>query len=260
MSGKKIFNSLWVRTFVILILLISVIALQKSHLNRILAAKEVDYFQQEKSLRVIINVKKKLPSLGFENLIADWTFLRFIQYFGDGAARQATGYSLVPDYFEAIVQQDPRFIKALLVLSTSNSVFAGEPARPVALLEQALEWISPKYFPTAYFIWIYKGIDEILFLGNTKAAQKSYETAAEWALMRGDNVGKGVAKNSRATAQFLAQNPDSKNVRITAWITILKNAADEKTQQRAIEEIEALGAKIYLTPQGQWRVKFPEED
>ena len=37
---------------------------------------------------------KNLPSFGFDNLIADWTFLKFLQYFGDDEARDVTGYDL----------------------------------------------------------------------------------------------------------------------------------------------------------------------
>lgn len=43
--------------------------------------------QEEASLALL----KQMPAFGFDNVIADWSFLRFLQYFGDGrlAAKRA---------------------------------------------------------------------------------------------------------------------------------------------------------------------------
>jgi hypothetical protein len=47
---------------------------------------------QQEALR--LKMLKTIPSFGFDNLIADWTFLKFLQYFGDDEARDVTGYNL----------------------------------------------------------------------------------------------------------------------------------------------------------------------
>ncbi len=214
-----------------------------------------EYIRQEKAEKLRLNVAKKQLYFGFENLIADWNYLRFIQYFGDGEARKYTGYSLIPDYFETIVERDPRFVKAYLSLSTANSIYAGRPDKTVTFMNEVLDSISPYTSPLGYYLWIYKGVDEILFLGDMKAAQHSYEMASKWASLQGADV---VAARNRETAQFLANNPDSKQAQIGAWATILTNARDEKTQQRAISEIKALGGEINITQQGELKIKLPE--
>jgi hypothetical protein len=53
--------------------------------------------------------------------------------------------------------------------------FAGYPAKSVEYMEKSLEKtppkiISPVYPP--YYLWIYKGVDELLFLGDVEAAKK----------------------------------------------------------------------------------------
>ncbi len=220
--------------------------LQKINLNKIQSQDKQNYFQEETSLRATLNIQKKIPSFGLSNLVANWNLLQFIQYFGDGEAREQTGYSLVPDYFEIIVNHDPRFIKAHLIISSANSIYAGQPHKTVAFLDKSLQFISPENFPYASYIWTYKGVDELLFLGNTKAAQNSYKTAAKWAEMRGDKIGKQIAARNRETANFLATNPDSTKAQISAWSMILSNASDEKTRSYALEQLKNLGAKISI--------------
>jgi hypothetical protein len=75
-----------------------------------------EYQTQEKQEKQQLNFLKKTPALGFDNIFADWTYLKFIQYFGDDKAREKTGYSLVPEYFSLVVESDPRFTDALMRL------------------------------------------------------------------------------------------------------------------------------------------------
>ena len=70
-----------------------------------------------------LNLMQKMPSFGYDNLIANWTYLSFLQYFGDEEIRAKTGYSLSPEYFEIILGRDPRFLPAYLGLLTSTSIF-----------------------------------------------------------------------------------------------------------------------------------------
>ena len=236
-----------------------VIFLQKPNLiNQDKQSQKLNYSNQEESNQTSLKLLKSIPSFGFNNLIADWTYLRFLQYFGDGEAREETGYSLSPEYFEAVVNRDPRFVQASFLMSPATSLFAGKPKENIALLNQMLKSVSPDSL-YAYYLWIYKGVDEMLFLGDTEAAKESYEMAAKWAEASSDPDVQARAANARQTAQFLAKNPDSKVARIGAWTLVLSSATDEKTQQRALNEIKALGGKIIITPEGRLSVKVPEE-
>jgi len=219
-----------------------------------------EYFKEEEFERTQLALFKQPLSLGFNNLIADWAFLKFLQYFGDGLARQKTGYSLAPEYFEVIVNQDPRFIKPYLFLSAASSIYAGRPDRTVALMEKGLKSISPNNSTDSYLIWIYKAADELLFRGDTKAAQQSYEMAAQWASIQNDPQSQQIAARARETAQFLASNPDSKRAQVNSWAMVLVNAVDDRTRDLAVYRIKALGGQVSITSQGKVIVRLPQKD
>jgi hypothetical protein len=221
------------------------------------------YLKQEEFEKIRLTLFKRIPSLGFSNLIADWSFLEFLQYFGDDSARKATGYSLAPDYFEAIVAHDPRFTQAYFYLSPATSLYAGRPDLSVELIRQGLKSVSPDTSPNSYYLWLYKGTDEMLFLGKIVAAQHSFEMAAKWASVYNNPAAKQVAISAQQTAQFLAHNPSSKRAQVSAWMMILGNAIDDHTRQLAIEHIKALGGQVKITLQmgiKEVRVQLPKED
>lgn len=203
---------------------------------------------------------QKVPAFGFDNLIADWSFLQFLQYFGDQPARELTGYGLSPSFFEVIVNRDPHFVQSYVFLSTSVPLYSGQPEQAVALMTKGLESLSPQTDPQAYYIWRYKAINELLFLGDPQAARQSYLKAAEWARASSDSDGQYVAQLSQETAQFLAKNPNSKQAQISSWLTVFNNAPDQPTRQLAIQRIQSLGGKVAITPQGEVTVQLPEED
>ena len=246
---------------VIVLCLISIVLLQRERLQiRNSQLTKAEYLRQEQTEKVSVSILSNIPSFGFKNLLGDWIYLRFLQYFGDTEAREKTGYSLSPEYFAAVVERNQRFVEAYPLLAPATSIFAGQPQKSVDLIEQGLKSISPKMSPLSYYLWIYKGVDEMLFLGDTKAAKQSYEMAAKWAETYRDPISQQRAVNARQTAQFLAKDPKSKTARIGAWTMVLSSAPDEKTQERAISQIKALGGEIIITPEGTLSVKVPRED
>ena len=254
MKNQKIFSRLGYLTPWLGLAL--AVFLQGRHLAHLQNNQKVNYAREEQSLKFALDVQRKLPSFGFSNLLADWAFLKYIQYYGDDVAREVTGYPLIPDFFETMVSTDPRFVEAYLSLSTANSIFAGRPDKTVLLMNRVLKAISPKTSPLAYFVWIYKGLDEILFLGDIKAAQKSYEMASKWASIAGAKV---AAANTQATAQFLASNPDPKTARIAAWAMILNTVPDKKTKEYVSAKIKELGGELILDSSGRLEVKMPNK-
>jgi hypothetical protein len=243
------------RFLIPLLLLTGVLSLQNSKISQIASQDKTDYLKEENSTRAILNLQKNLPAFGFHNLVADWNFLGYIQYFGDGKAREQTGYSLIPDFFEIMSERDPHFIQAYLQMSTANSIYAARPDKTVEFMNKILRSLSPETSPLSPYVWIYKGVDEILYLGNLKAAQNSYEMASKWASIQGN---KYMADQTAATAQFLASNPNPKKAQISAWATILTTTPDQKTQRYALDKMRSLGAEVFITPQGQLQIKIPE--
>ena len=204
------------------------------------------YLKQKQSAEFKLSFLKKMPSFGLENLIADWTMLQFIQYFGDGEARNATGYSLSADYLEVIAKNDPLFSRAYMIISPASSMFAGTPERTVAIMNKGLSQMSAST-PDAYYVWLYKGVDEILFLGDLQAAKHSYQMSAEWANQAGNQK---IAKAAKNTAEFLASNPDTKQAQVGVWFMVWNNAKDERIRQIAEAKIESIGGELKVYPDG----------
>ncbi len=326
-----------------LLCLLTIGLLQKPQLTQLVnRSKTLSKEEIEQSLaieKLKLNVLQTLPSFGFDNLIADWIFLQFLQYFGDTPARLQTGYDLSADYLETVIQRDPRFLDAYLFLSIASSIYSATPERSVAImsdgashlkkmaspklygclsaikLSQTLarfrignsawqpldrlpfcnldspssietvaphfnerqswlnEWAASDYYyawdypetvPKYYYLWRYQGIDQFLFLGDTKAAQKSFLTAANRASLHAalysDPLSERLSWSSQETAKFIAQNPTSKAAQIRAWMMIFGHVNDDKTRQIAIREIEALGGKFITDSQGNITFQMPPEE
>ncbi len=233
--------------------------LQKLLINKqSISVEALEKDLKKESLR--LNLLHNVPSFSYKNLIADWVYIDFLQFFGDNEARDKTGYSISPEYFEVILGRDPRFLEAYLGLSVSTSLYSGMPEKSIALMEKGLKSLSPQLPKRSYYIWRYKGTDELLFLGNAPAAEKSFLKAAEWASTYIDEESKQIVFISQKTAKYLSKNPDSKAARVATWAMVLNNNVDEKTRKRAIREIEALGGKVVTNPDGTTSIKAPEKD
>ncbi|MEG4232183.1 hypothetical protein QUA40_08730 [Microcoleus sp. Pol11C3] len=203
---------------------------------------------QQEALR--LKMLKTIPSFGFDNLIADWTFLKFLQYFGDDEAREVTGYNLSQDYFDIVTQRDPRWADIYLFLSTAISFYQGKPETAVNLIERGTSALSlsPQIHPQSWIVWRTKGLDELLLLGDIPESIRSHEMAADW--VQGSPEGPKLAPLFRATAEYLRRDPDSVPVRFTAWSTVYAQTTDKLVRQRAKQALVKLGAQVQKDKDG----------
>jgi hypothetical protein len=244
---------------IFLICVLGLAALQFRRLNEFKSAYQnpsvAGQNVQDQAIQIRLRLLDQIPTFGFDNLFADWTFLEFLQYFGDEPARRLTGYQLSPDYFDLILKKDPYFLDAYLFLTASTTLYAGQPERTVALMNEKLPLLSPKTPNRAYYIWRWKAIDELLFLGDTDAARESFLMAAQWASEYSDEEGKAVAEISRQMGEFLASNPENVEVRLAAWSSVFYNAFDDRTRQYVIEQINQLGFDAFVDPEGRLQIQ-----
>ncbi len=201
---------------------------------------------QQEALR--LRMLKNLPSFGFDNLIADWTFIKFSQYFGDDEAREVTGYNLGQDYFDVVTQRDPRWVDIYLFLSTAISFYQGKPETAVNLMERGTRALSPQIHSQSWRVWRTKGLDELLLLGDIPDSIRSHQMAAHW--VEETPEGPKLAPIFRATAQYLRRDPDSVPVRFTAWNTVYAQTTDKLVRQRAKQALVKLGAQVQKDKNG----------
>ena len=228
------------------------------HQNKSL--NKADLQRGEAKTKLQLSLVKALPTFGFKNLVADWYFLDFLQYSGDNDVRQIAGYAAAIDYFDVILDRDPRFFYAYYYLSNAGTIYAGQPERSVAIMDRGFKSLTPRIPDGSYYLWRIKAVDELLFLGKAADARKSMLTAANWARQVGDKESIGVAKISEKTADYLARNPKSKQAQFDAWNMVLGSAVDEPVIRRAIAEIRALGGKVTIDADGRVKVNAPSSD
>lgn len=202
-------------------------------------------FQSSDSTRAIelqrqLSLLKNSPSIGFGNLLADITFLRFLQYFSDASTSVDTSQHLSPHFFEVIIAFEPFYRDYYLFLSGSTTFYAAQPEKTVEIMDKGLKQIDPALVSDSFYIWRYKGVDELLFLNDTESARKSFENAALWA-QQSDRADSGIVERaSQQTADFLKQDPDSRYAQIAAWKSIAENSVNEEIRKKATQRVQDL--------------------
>ncbi|MEM8543286.1 MAG: hypothetical protein AAGF66_04740 [Cyanobacteria bacterium P01_H01_bin.119] len=244
-------------------------ALQLSRLKQlastdgVLTSPQQELARQEEGLKQNLTATSQLPDFGYSNLFANFSYLSFLQYFGNRDVREVVGYTNNPQFFENIVARDPRFTHIYFYLSFAVSIYAASPEISVALMEQGLQSMTPTNPTDSFYVWRYKATDELLFLGNGEAARQSHLMATDWARQSPLPESQEVAERSLNTAEFLAQDVNSKPAQISAWAQVLSSAIDSKTQQIAVDAIEALGGEILVSETGNATVRYqviPDEN
>jgi hypothetical protein len=203
--------------------------------------------EQDSQEALYIKSLKYLPpnGFGFNNLIADWGFLRMLQYVGDVPAREVAGYGAAPAFFELISQRDPRFVESYLFASGTLSYELGLPEESIKVLDRGLAALDPKQHKGAHTLWTLKAMDQLLLLGDAAGAAESYHMGAEWAAQSPDPEWRKDAPILQRTSDFLKTDPNSTTVRFWAWSSVFAQAkatGNVKTEGRSREELLKLGA------------------
>jgi hypothetical protein len=246
------------------VLVVGMATMQSSKLKSLRAVDKssdpVVLQEESRSRANQLDLMKKIPKFGFNNLAANVSFIDFMSYFGNTDARNINGYSLGFDYFDVVLKEDPRFFLAYYYLSGTGSSYLANPAKIVEMMNEGFKSIKPESPKYSYYLWRLKATDELLFLGEPKMAKASMEKAADWAQQAGDEEGQRVASISNKAAAFLAKNPNSKQARFVSWAGILDTAIDDSARKLAIAKILELGGKVERDAQGKIRIIPPATD
>ena len=245
-------------TFLPFICLTGIVVLQGQEYKRsVQKLDRANYLLQEQKEAKSIAFANRSPNLGFSNLKADLSYLNFVQYFGDKEARETIGYKLVPDYFEAIAQIDPRFTGAHLRLSIANSMYAGDAETTIALMQQVLDSIEP-ISEEAVAVWTSKGLDELLFMGDKEAAIESYKMAEQWAaLVKGDRSEKLEIKDLEEALKS-TNELELKEAQLRAWSSVLIHIRDHQRKKEIIDRIDRIKDEILVLQQSEISNEYPK--
>ena len=226
------------------IVLAGIVVLQAQEYKKsVRKLNRADFLAQEQEQARLVNWQQHSPSLGFDNLKANWSYLDFVQYFGDESARETIGYQLVPEYFETLTAIDPRFTQAYLNLSVANSMYAGNPETTIALMEEVLDSVDPESENAAY-LWTSKGLDELLFMGDKQAAIASYKMAAKWSKNQSASRRNGLTIKDLETGLKEATEINLKQAQVRAWSSVLVHIRDNDRQREILSKIAVLKAEI----------------
>ncbi len=221
---------------------------QKEEMKRLHTKSEISTTENNtittEKLQKQLESIKHMPSLGFRNFLANSVFLSFLQYFSGVSERNTASRHLSPMFFEVILSLEPFYKDYYLFLSSSTTLYAAQPQQTVDLMSRGLKAIDPRLIHDSFYIWRYRGVDELLFLGDSQAAKKSFQKSAEWAKLSDLPESELVGTISQQTAEFLKTDPDSQHAQISAWGSILATAVNDTIRSRAIEQIRSLNESV----------------
>ena len=246
----------WRTVAIAIVALAGIIMMQQTGLgNHNLAESDPRQAQQQEALR--LEMLRRLPTLGFDNMIANTVFLRWAQYFGDEEIRDQVGYALNKEYFDVITRLDPRFAEMYPFISTAVSFAQGEPELGIQFMERGLAVLSPEIHPRAFLVWRFKGLDQLLLLGDIPGSIHSHEMAAQWAM---GTAHEHYADLYQSAADFLRTQPDSTRIRLWSWSEVYQNSMNESVRQRAEQEMLNLGAIKEITEDGRVMFRLPDPE
>ncbi len=71
-------------------LIMAIVEMQQEKVKTLTKEKLLDrnYRQESRLENAQVELLKNIPAFGFDNMLANWSMLQFIQYYGDGDARR----------------------------------------------------------------------------------------------------------------------------------------------------------------------------
>lgn len=198
----------------------------------------------------ILAVSKVMPSFGGQNLLADFLWLRFVQYFGDTEVREKTGYGLNFEYLQAITDRNPQFENAYLIANLAVAAKMGRTDLAEQLLLKGIQ-----HDPDSYYLWQYRGFLHFMYTGDVKKAAYSFRQNAGLAVAQEGNAKQHWGNYWLLMAKSLETFPPTPWLRRSVWQEIYFDNANKETQAHALKQLKTLG--VILKPDGKLYELYP---
>jgi len=182
---------------------------------------------------------KYFPAFGYDNLLADFVWMRFAQYYGDQRSRQMSGYKLSYEYLDVITDRDPKFEKAYLAANFSVANKMGRTDLAEKLLTKGV-----RNNPDSYLIWQYRGFLHLLYTGAPDKAAFSFKQNAIIAVAREGNAKQAWGNYWWQMGSYLESNQPSVWQLRTIWNEVFNSAPDGETKILALGQLKKLGVVL----------------
>lgn len=178
-------------------------------------------------------VALKMLSLGFDQLLADFYWLCFVQYMGDTEARKIDHYADAEKYADIVASLDPKFLK---VYYFSAFIIGSEQHRPDLAAEIIDRGIAANQ--DNWYLPFIAGINQYLYAHDEVRAAKYYRMAAKF-----PDAPKWLGRQ----AEILEAKIPSLIKETNVWDSIYRSSSDSVVRERARAKLATLWLTVYKT-------------
>lgn len=183
-----------------------------------------------------------LVALGYDQLLADFYWLAFVNYVGDDAARAVDRYRLADKYLDLVTGLDPHFIQPYWFCAFTVGSDQKRPLRANEILERGIRANQNNW----YLPYI-AGVNLYLFARDEVGASRCYRAASKF-----PDAPKWLTRQS----EILAARIPSTFKEINTWDAIYRTETAPMIRARAKERLIQLWSRVYTqSPAGAVRLR-----
>jgi hypothetical protein len=196
----------------------------------------------------------KSVTLGFDSLLADYYWLKFVSYIGDVHLNKQADRSKTEQFVDLIIALDPHFVSAYWFAAFTLGGDQRNPRKAAEILEFGIQ-----NNPDNWYLPFIAGVNQYLYAGNAAAAASYYKVAAgypgapNWLSRQAQILESEMPKllkdanswlNIYRTSENGPVHEQSKEYSIGLWVQVYKTAPNDAYRDRAREVLRELGVDV----------------
>lgn len=194
-----------------------------SSLKRLHGGEETAFIPSAQAVRLV--------ALGYDQLLADFYWLAFVNYVGDDASRTVDHYRLADKYLDLVTGLDPHFIQPYWFCAFTVGSDQKRPLRANEILERGIRANQNNW----YLPYI-AGVNLYLFAHDEVGASRFYRTASKF-----PDAPKWLARQS----EILAARSPSSIKEINTWDAIYRTETAPIIRMKARQKLIQLWSQVY---------------
>jgi len=205
-----------------------------SSLKRLHGGEEFAFIPSAQAVRLV--------ALGYDQLLADFYWLAFVSYIGDGVARSHDQSVLADKYLELVSSLDPHFTQPYWYCAFTIGSAQKRPLRANEIIQRGI-----RANPNNWYLPYIAGINMYLYAHDEVSAAKYYMVASKF-----PDAPSWLARQ----AVILSAKIPSTIKEINTWDTIYRSEKSAMIQAKARDKLVALWSRVYsASPKGEIREK-----